>query len=555
MNSKLCNSLLIGEAIYSLVKGSLGATITNRSELLQLLHVAGCNPSADLVLRLPNQEIEFLQFYDILRNMPSINEDFLRGAFQLLDLNGTGLVNLSDLEDLLGRNHLRLSDVDKRILNINDSGELDYNMFLSDFKRAIVQLQALALHRVSQPLAPHSKQSPREAPESSSRKPTEVHEAEQTTDQVMNPLGQSDEFSFVIQRRGFFLLECKSDQTVVTVAQRFHFEIIEEQTICIEIEHLLGAFDTRMVTPIDVWLILYDSNGRVVANSSRKDVKHKSKSTCSARLKAGAYTLIPFTTQCLVKPRADELSSVEKAEIIRMDKDGKYGLTKEMRLILLNIFDLCDLDNSGSLSREEFNLYNLRTGDEEVTDSEWELLQEHFKTSNGELNLRDFLTLHQMEAEDCNGDTEDMWLSLESVGCNHKLQLDEIWPFTITIRSAKAVDNIKAQPMQPMSNVEWNSLACYFSEQPLIPVAEKANIRLFAFKTDGFLALILHNDQSEPSEVMMNLENSRNLLFNVDYQARLKCSGELQIAAFGIPKRSNEETCLDVQLLQPEATG
>ncbi|KHJ47899.1 EF hand [Trichuris suis] len=497
MNTKLCNSLQIGEAVYSLVKGSLGATVKDRSELLHLLRVAGCNPSTNLIQQLPDREIEFTQFYNILRYVPSMNDDILRGAFQLLDPSCTGRIKVSSLEDLLGGKQLQLSDADKRRLSINDSGELDYNKFLADSKRAIVQLQALALNRVSVPGKPEPKLTPStDTEECQQKKPAEIVDAEQTTqhnDEASS--SQSAEFSFSVQRRGFFLLEYQSDHTAVTVAQRFHFELEEEQTVYMEIEHLLGAFDTRMTTPIDVWLIVYDSSCRVVATSNRKDVKHMNKSALFVRLKAGAYTLVPFTTQCIVKPRTDEVSSTERAEIIRLDKDGKYGLTKEMRLILMNIFDLCDLDNSGSLSREEFNLYNLRTGDEEVTDSEWELLQEHFKISKGELNLRDFLTLHQMEAEDCSGDTEDMWLSLESIGCNHKLQLDEIWPFVITIRSIQAIGSIKAERIQPMSKEEWNSLASYFSEQPLIPVAESGNCRLFAFKTHGFLVLLLHASQ------------------------------------------------------------
>ncbi|CDW52350.1 hypothetical protein TTRE_0000060901 [Trichuris trichiura] len=241
-----------------------------------------------------------------------------------------------------------------------------------------------------------------------------------------------------------------------------------------------------MTTPIDVWLIVYDSTCRVVANSNRKDVKHKVSVIFSEHAGVMLTIRAPLITE-------------------------QIGFISTFRLILMNIFDLCDLDNSGSLSREEFNLYNLRTGDEEVTDTEWELLQEHFKISKGELNLRDFLTLHQMEAEDCNGDTEDMWLSLESIGCNHKLQLDEvkldsnrigislsiykIWPFVITIRSIKPIAGIKPERIQPMSKAEWNSLACYFSEQPLITVAESANCRLFAFKTHGFLVLLLHASQ------------------------------------------------------------
>jgi hypothetical protein len=45
------------------------------------------------------------------------------------------------------------------------------------------------------------------------------------------------------------------------------------------------------------------------------------------------------------------------------------------RMVLMNIFDVCDLDDNGTLCREEFNIYNVRTGDEQVTDEEWRVVQ------------------------------------------------------------------------------------------------------------------------------------------------------------------------------------
>ena len=36
---------------------------------------------------------------------------------------------------------------------------------------------------------------------------------------------------------------------------------------------------------------------------------------------------------------------------------------------------MCDLDGNGTLNREEFNLYNLRTSGEEVADDEWEVVE------------------------------------------------------------------------------------------------------------------------------------------------------------------------------------
>lgn len=40
----------------------------------------------------------------------------------------------------------------------------------------------------------------------------------------------------------------------------------------------------------------------------------------------------------------------------------------------MNVFDMFDLDDNGCLSRDEFNVYNVRTGDLDVTDQEWQVL-------------------------------------------------------------------------------------------------------------------------------------------------------------------------------------
>ncbi|KRZ88846.1 EF-hand calcium-binding domain-containing protein 7 [Trichinella sp. T8] len=256
-----------------------------------------------------------------------------------------------------------------------------------------------------------------------------------------------------VERRGFFVLDHIENQTIIS-SHQYRITNVELQNITIEIQHLAGAFDTKPMQTVDVWIIIYDEDDRVVQLSAtdndtsqystdcsnyarikfRNDLlaKHfQGKSIIHQQLPAGKYIIVPFTTQCLFKPRKTIESEKNKVSLLKVDRAGKPCLTKEMKLALMNIFDLCDLDNNGTLTREEFNLYNIRTGDETVSDEEWNVIQEHFDLKNEELTLRDFLELHEMEAEDCKSDTTDMWLSLESMGCNYKLELDEIVAFGI----------------------------------------------------------------------------------------------------------------------------
>ena len=43
-----------------------------------------------------------------------------------------------------------------------------------------------------------------------------------------------------------------------------------------------------------------------------------------------------------------------------------------------DIFDLCDLDDNGTMSKDEFNWFNVRTSGEELGDDEWEVVNGEF---------------------------------------------------------------------------------------------------------------------------------------------------------------------------------
>lgn len=44
-----------------------------------------------------------------------------------------------------------------------------------------------------------------------------------------------------------------------------------------------------------------------------------------------------------------------------------------------------------------------------------------------EITLKGFLDLNMMEAQDADGDPDDLWVTLESMGYNKALELDQVW--------------------------------------------------------------------------------------------------------------------------------
>lgn len=53
-------------------------------------------------------------------------------------------------------------------------------------------------------------------------------------------------------------------------------------------------------------------------------------------------------------------------------------------------------------------------------------ISERLERSNGEITENGFLQLNDLEAEDSNGDEDDMWVTLESLGFNKELVMDEV---------------------------------------------------------------------------------------------------------------------------------
>lgn len=148
-------------------------------------------------------------------------------------------------------------------------------------------------------------------------------------------------------------------------------------------------------------------------------------------LKEGRYVVIPFTSGCRLQERMHE----PEGQIDLVENKGKVALTPEFRLVLEEIFHQVDLDGNGRLNRQEFNLYNWRTSGEEVQDDEWAVVQSNFDVEADELTLSGFLALHQLEAEDNGGDTDDLWVSLEAMGYNRMGQQDQAAPFVLSVFS------------------------------------------------------------------------------------------------------------------------
>ncbi|XP_036360602.1 EF-hand calcium-binding domain-containing protein 7-like isoform X1 [Octopus sinensis] len=162
------------------------------------------------------------------------------------------------------------------------------------------------------------------------------------------------------------------------------------------------------------------------------EMKTKSGRFCvRCDLSAGHYILIPFTTGCRFRPRSTQPQEV--IPLVKKSSSGEITLTSPFKKSLEKIFDLCDLDKNGKLSRKELSFFHYCTSGEQLTAQEWQIVEERFDLNDGELTQLGFLNLHEMEAEDNNGDAEDLWITLDSMGLNRALVLDQAFQFELNV--------------------------------------------------------------------------------------------------------------------------
>ncbi|KAL3868825.1 hypothetical protein ACJMK2_041582, partial [Sinanodonta woodiana] len=245
------------------------------------------------------------------------------------------------------------------------------------------------------------------------------------------------EWTHVTSKGAFFFEE---DEIVTHL---YSLEIPEDTNVYITIQptEIPGGGGVKQKNIVDTMLYLLrsqpDENGKnLVTFTEQKD--SNGKYVLRSDLSAGKYQLIPFTTGCRFKQRTSQPKKV--AKIIETGEDDKIVITNAFRKALEDIFHICDLDGNGYLSRDEFNWFNVRTSGEEIADDEWDVVEERVELMDGEITLNGFVKLNEMEAEDSEGDTDDLWMTLSSMGFNKALVADELCTYRIDVYTENCDD-------------------------------------------------------------------------------------------------------------------
>ncbi|XP_036360604.1 EF-hand calcium-binding domain-containing protein 7-like isoform X3 [Octopus sinensis] len=435
------------KAAYLSVFKSIKDSINSLDDLVLVLQQTGRNPSKKSLEKYRKQvkaSLSFDDFCKICSDEPQTTTNEVLQAFRCLDTDGDGYISYTKLLNLMTTKGEKMSSADAKILmeelNIDSNGMIDYKKFSKTMEETILKTKEL-----SKALMNSKFKNPTEMSNSASSMNTSSTFKNKSADQLQlerktKTLSAAVEASTVpdpktielwthLKSCGCFFLE----NTEIS-SHHFKLSLPNFTNVWFTIHPVFGPENLSKEDPqIDTMLCIFkykpDGTKSFLALS---EMKTKSGRFCvRCDLSAGHYILIPFTTGCRFRPRSTQPQEV--IPLVKKSSSGEITLTSPFKKSLEKIFDLCDLDKNGKLSRKELSFFHYCTSGEQLTAQEWQIVEERFDLNDGELTQLGFLNLHEMEAEDNNGDAEDLWITLDSMGLNRALVLDQAFQFELNV--------------------------------------------------------------------------------------------------------------------------
>jgi len=238
-------------------------------------------------------------------------------------------------------------------------------------------------------------------------------------------------------------------------------------------------------------------------------------------LRSGSYTLVPYTTGCKLKHKQrendDDDEIEEEVKLTYEDSSGEIQLSKLFRKTLSDIFDICDLNGDGKLSREEFNWFQIVTSEEEVDDESWEVVKDSVEMDGGEITSKGFYELYLMQAREEGIDPqEELMETLQALGFTSMLKLDKACPFQLNVH---AKDCRPSLTVTSLSTGDDDLLTKGFSESSVVKGKRIEHLELpskqvtcYLYKNLNRMATVIHNESTKSVIVNVDCSNSENCL-------------------------------------------
>ncbi|XP_067678823.1 EF-hand calcium-binding domain-containing protein 7-like isoform X11 [Haliotis asinina] len=317
-----------------------------------------------------------------------------------------------------------------------------------------------------------------------------------------------------ISSKGCFFID--ADEGGQIISHQYTLHLADDTNVFITMQpNKIGDSGFTDDGPVDTAVYVLregSSSHKVVTFTEQRDSKGRYCVRCD--LPAGKYKLVPFTTGCRLYERSAGRETKD-VKLIKQDKDEKIVLSKQFKKALEDIFDMADLDGNGLLSREDFNWYNIRTSGEEVADDEWDVVEGNIELENGEITKTGFLHLNQMEAEDNDGDTDDLWVTLTSMGFNKNLVLNQACPFKLDVYAEDCrKTKLEVAGLEPQAVLEDAICDTVIAKGEAFKVKGMKDLSIYTYIGDARATVLVENQSYSKVRIQLDCSRSKNVVSN-----------------------------------------
>ncbi|XP_051867344.1 EF-hand calcium-binding domain-containing protein 7 [Pristis pectinata] len=543
-------------AAYLSVFGTSLENITSEDQLCLALQQAGRNPSRKTLGKYWTQftkKLNFDDFCEILKKEQPTDKKELMKAFRKIDLNNDGYIVQEELYKVLTTKGEKMTHEEVKMImdeaDVNKDGKLDYNEFCRLFlmtietsqKNAVARLDADAkmkqqqfgsltsLECLSSPstkslLGASQNQEtetiPRKGDGRFSSRPSTARSHRTSVSSTTN-MGAITTKSLKLSEprtiknwqhawsKGCFFLE--DDGGIVS--HWYRLELQQATNIFLTIGPLNLSQTEEKLSPwmnVDTALYVLRNVGDPEALEvvCATELREKERFGWKGELSSGVYHLIPFSTGCRLRKRSK--SMIREAKLVHRE-NGDLTLTKEFRAALSDIFEVIDLDGNGLLSFEEYNFFELRTSGEKCDSEAWAMCRENFDTKKNQLTRQGFMELNLMEANDREGDPGDLWVTLESMGYNRALEMQEACPFVVNIYAEDCKPKLTPVNLEAGGSL-LNSIICknVMSKGEAKTMKGYNALVIYTYKTETLITSVIENKSESKVIIHVNNEKSKN---------------------------------------------
>ncbi|XP_048255516.1 EF-hand calcium-binding domain-containing protein 7-like isoform X15 [Haliotis rufescens] len=534
------------KAAYLSVYDDLKDVISSEYDLSAVLQQSGRNPTRKILAKYWTDETDYLTFDDfvnICRREHATTTDDLMKAFRKIDINGDGYISLDELFRMLTTRGEKMTRDEVQCMidevDENRDGKLDYGeriLYYSEFCNMLMSTtdeckkMSMKMMEKKERKKKRPSNTPRRVGRTGSKSSLiSIDDMPRPSprvkkDKVRTPVGSRSakvsepsnlrDWTHTSSKGCFFI---DADEGGQIISHQYTLDLADDTNVFITMQpNRIGDAGFTDDGPVDTAIYVLregSSSNKIVTFTEQRDSKGRYCVRCD--LSAGRYKLVPFTTGCRLYERSAGRETKE-VKLIKQDKEDKIVLSKTFKKALEDIFDMADLDGNGLLSREDFNWYNIRTSGEEVADDEWDVVEGNIELERGEITKTGFIHLNQMEAEDNDGDTDDLWVTLTSMGFNKSLVLNQACPFKLDVYTEDCRDaSLEVMGLEAQA-VMLEDAVCetVTAKGEVSKVKGMKDLSVYTYIGDARATVVVENQSYSKIRIQLDCSRSKNVVSN-----------------------------------------